>query len=118
MSKSKKQTQEQQQLTRRQFIKSTAAGAAAIYMAPSSALGKDVNGKDVKGEDGKYKKKECRWKENFGKIFKTVEVICYASMFQDVGNHDQEINKQEKRKKNSGGVAQKIFLNTVSEKKG
>lgn len=48
MSKSKKKTQEQQQLTRRQFIKSTAAGAAAIYMAPSSALGKDVNGKDVK----------------------------------------------------------------------
>jgi len=39
-------------------------------------------------------------------------------MFQDVGNPDQEINKKKKRKKNSGGVAQKIFLNTESEKKG
>ena len=73
---------------------------------------------DYKQKDGKYEKKESRRKKNLGKIFKSVEVICYAAMFQDVGNSEQEINKKKKRKKNPGWVAQKIFLNTESEKKG
>ena len=37
-----------QYLTRRQFIKSTAAGAAAIYLAPSIALGLDTPGNVMK----------------------------------------------------------------------
>ncbi len=37
-----------QYLTRRQFIKSTAAGAAAIYLAPSIALGLDAPGNVMK----------------------------------------------------------------------
>jgi uncharacterized protein (DUF362 family) len=44
----KKDIQDQQQLTRRQFIKSTAAGAAAMYVAPSMALGADRVQKDAK----------------------------------------------------------------------
>ncbi|MCP4577459.1 MAG: DUF362 domain-containing protein [Deltaproteobacteria bacterium] len=40
--------QENPYLTRRQFIKSTAAGAAAIYLAPSMALGLDDSGNAVK----------------------------------------------------------------------
>ena len=41
-------TQDNQYLTRRQFIKSTAAGAAAIYLAPSMALGLDTSNNTMK----------------------------------------------------------------------
>ena len=43
-----KGTQDNQYLTRRQFIKSTAAGAAAIYLAPSMALGLDTSNNTMK----------------------------------------------------------------------
>ena len=49
MTTNKKDIQDQQHLTRRQFIKSTAAGAAAMYVAPSMALGaEDRVQKDAK----------------------------------------------------------------------
>ena len=48
MTTYKKDIQDQQHLTRRQFIKSTAAGAAAMYVAPSMALGADRAQKDAK----------------------------------------------------------------------
>jgi len=48
MTSHKKTTRDKQNFTRRQFIKSTAAGAAAIYWIPSLALGADAPGNDMK----------------------------------------------------------------------
>jgi len=48
MTTHKKDIRDKQHLTRRQFIKSTAVGAAAMYVAPSMALGADIVQKDSK----------------------------------------------------------------------
>lgn len=48
MITNKKNIQKQQRLTRRQFIKSTAAGAAVMYAVPSIALGADIVQKNAK----------------------------------------------------------------------
>jgi len=48
MTVHRKEIHDKQYFTRRQFIKSTATGAAAIYLALSLALGADVTGNDMK----------------------------------------------------------------------
>ena len=48
MTTYKKDIRDQQHLTRRQFIKSTAAGAAPMYVSPPMALWADRVQKDAK----------------------------------------------------------------------